>query len=289
MGALPQGGDVGDLSEPGDAGFAPPVRQLDLRNAAGIGGIGSAGEQQPALLVGGTHDPERGDEVAHALVVQHPADIGEGHRPVRLRDRAKAVGIDTGPGNDDDMVRLYAEFGEHVAVVGVLHQTDGAAAIEPEPQQQPDHAAHEARLAGRIDEGMAEAGDGIDIGGAPSERGHDPEHARLQRDMVHNRGGDGAVNLAQGHDGAETAEWRHPSAREADGMEREAFPPDGIGVVADIGGDMDLVAGGAGGARHRQPVRQEIPVFGHDIDEARRWPRSGIHPRWPPDLIHIPL
>ncbi len=136
---------------------------------------------------------------------------------------------------------------------------------------------------------MAEAGDGIDIGAPACERGHDSEHARLQRDMVDDGGGNGAAELAQGEDGADAAERRQSSPHETHGMKGEALLLDGTGVVADIGGDMDLEAGGAGGARHRQPMRQEIPVFGHDIEQARRRPRSGIHPRWPPDLIHVPL
>ena len=62
-------------------------------------------------------------------------------------------------------------------------------------------------------------------------------------------------------------------------MQREAFVADGVAVLADIGGDVNLEAGGAGGAGHRQAVRQEVPVLGHDVENARRRPREDVHAR----------
>src|SRR5258706_4867643 len=62
---------------------------------------------------------------------------------------------------------------------------------------------------------------------------------------------------------------------------------DGRGVLSHIGGDMNLEAGCARSPRHRQAVRQEIPILRRDINEARR--RARIRSRWPPDLRHNQL
>ena len=52
----------------------------------------------------------------------------------------------------------------------------------------------------------------------------------------------------------------------------KSFRLDGGGVSIDPGRDVHLEAGVARGARHRQPVRDEVPVFGDEVDDA--WLRS---------------
>ncbi len=52
-------------------------------------------------------------------------------------------------------------------------------------------------------------------------------------------------------------------------MKREALGADRRRAIGDARRDMDLKAGIAGGARHRQAMRQEIPVLGDDVEQAQ--------------------
>ncbi len=53
-------------------------------------------------------------------------------------------------------------------------------------------------------------------------------------------------------------------------MQMKSFRLDRRAVAIDAGRDMHLEAGVAGGARHRQAMRDEVPVLGHEIDDAAR-------------------
>ena len=53
-------------------------------------------------------------------------------------------------------------------------------------------------------------------------------------------------------------------------MGREAFMLDAGAPVFHSGRNMHLIARRLGRPGHGQPVRQEIPVFGDDVENARR-------------------
>ena len=53
-------------------------------------------------------------------------------------------------------------------------------------------------------------------------------------------------------------------------MERKTFGFDGRAMAVDMGGDVHLVSRIARGAGHRQAMRDEIPIFGDQVDQARR-------------------
>ena len=53
-------------------------------------------------------------------------------------------------------------------------------------------------------------------------------------------------------------------------MEQKTFGFDGRAMAVDMGGDVHLVARVARGAGHRQAMRDEIPVFGDQVDQPRR-------------------
>ena len=52
-------------------------------------------------------------------------------------------------------------------------------------------------------------------------------------------------------------------------MERKTFGFDGRAMAVNMGGDVHLVARVARGAGHRQAMRDEIPIFGDQVDQAR--------------------
>jgi hypothetical protein len=59
------------------------------------------------------------------------------------------------------------------------------------------------------------------------------------------------------------------AAPPGDGMQVKAFRRDRGSVAIDSGRHMDLEAGLARRPCHRQAMRDEIPVLGHEIDDAR--------------------
>ena len=50
-------------------------------------------------------------------------------------------------------------------------------------------------------------------------------------------------------------------------MQNEPFSLDRRSMLGDACGDVDLKARTRGGARHRQAMGDEIPVFGDEIDD----------------------
>ena len=81
---------------------------------------------------------------------------------------------------------------------------------------------------------------------------------------------DVAIELAHlAHDADQIARIK-AAAAPGDGMEMKPFRFDRGAMAVDAGRDMDLEAGIAGGARHRQAMGDEIPILGHEIDDARR-------------------
>ena len=53
-------------------------------------------------------------------------------------------------------------------------------------------------------------------------------------------------------------------------METKSFGLDRRAMAVDMGCDVHLESGVAGGTGHRQAMRDEIPILGDQIDQARR-------------------
>ncbi len=81
------------------------------------------------------------------------------------------------------------------------------------------------------------------------------------------RGRDGTMHSAQRGYGLERCERRQTPARERDRMEDELLGRDRRRAVLDPCRDVNLEAGIARRARHRQPVRQKVPILGDDVEE----------------------
>ena len=81
---------------------------------------------------------------------------------------------------------------------------------------------------------------------------------------------DGAIELAHLAYDADQIAWVKAAAAPGDGMKVKPFRFNGRAMAVDAGRDMHLEAGIAGGARHRQAMGDEIPILGHEIDDASR-------------------
>ena len=162
---------------------------------------------------------------------------------------------------------------------GILHH----GATPPPPQQAGEDKTHglarqpaDARLA---DEQRAQPRQAVDHRrGRHAEARRGAEQHRLQRNVVLDVGLQLADEAAQRENRRETAERREAAAAPIERMRDEAFPGDGGLAMFDSGRDMHLVARRLGGAGHRQPMRQEIPVLGDDIEDARGH-QSGLYQR----------
>ena len=77
-------------------------------------------------------------------------------------------------------------------------------------------------------------------------------------------------------DRGDGAERREPAAHERHRMQHEAFRLDRRRAVDHPRRHMNLEARVARRARHRQAMRQEIPVLGDDIEQAQRCLRAPI-------------
>ena len=81
---------------------------------------------------------------------------------------------------------------------------------------------------------------------------------------------DAAIERAHlAHDADQVARIE-AAAAPGNGMEMKSFRFDRGAVAIDASRDMHLEAGIAGGARHRQAMGDEIPILGHEIDDAWR-------------------
>src|SRR5262249_4060633 len=136
MSPPPDGGNIVDMPEPRDTWFAAPSGNLDLWNAGWIRRVRRAGKKEIALNAGRPQYPLCLNQSVDALVGNHPPCEGHGHLSVRFRNRPKSVGIDARPGNQRNTFRLAPKPRKDFAIVRVLHQSHGTAAIQTKAQQQ---------------------------------------------------------------------------------------------------------------------------------------------------------
>ncbi len=64
--------------------------------------------------------------------------------------------------------------------------------------------------------------------------------------------------------------WRQASAAKRDRVQDEAFLRDGLCALVDVGRDMNLEAGRARRARHRQAVEQKGEILVDDVEHPPR-------------------
>ena len=106
-------------------------------------------------------------------------------------------------------------------------------------------------------------------------QGYAAEQYRFQRNMMDEVGLLGAVEPRNFGNCPSGANEPVPAPAPADRAQRETLVTDSIAMRAHAGCDYDIKAGGAGGARHRQTMRAEVPILCRQKEEL--WPpaRSG--------------
>ena len=90
-----------------------------------------------------------------------------------------------------------ADLRDQRAVIGVLHQRDIARVIDQEAQDQADGLPDSARLDRVRNERIAKPGNGVDRSALESERRNGVDHDRFDRDTVHQRRFDLAMDATQ--------------------------------------------------------------------------------------------
>ena len=208
----------------------------------------------------------RGDQRAHALVVEQPADEADGYLPGWLGHRCELIGIDPGAGDEEDAIRTDAERGDGGAVVIVLHQHRCAWTVEQETQQAAHNETGGPRFRRFRREGEAQPCKGIQCANWQAERCERADDGWLQRNVMHKIGLHLAINPPHVADEAQTADGIGAAAPPGQRMQLEAKRLDGCAIGLHTGGHMHLIAGALGGQRHGQPVRAEIPVLGNQIE-----------------------
>ena len=139
-------------------------------------------------------------------------------------------------------------------------------------------AVRAVRTFSRIaDENRAEAGHSVETNDRKTGGGERSDHGGLarrrdERDRARACGRACAprARRERGRAGSRAA------AAPGDGMEMKPFGLDGGAMAVDAGRDVHVEARVASGARHRQAMRHEVPVLGHEIDDARRLPRRAL-------------
>ena len=113
----------------------------------------------------------------------------------------------------------------------------------------------------QLDDRQADAGDGAD-------------DRRLHPDVMHEVRLQPLIECADFADDADEVPWMRAAAPPVQRMQLEAVAFDGRAAVHDVCGNVHFIAGAQSGAGHRQAVRQEVPVLGHQIDQ--HWPNGLI-------------
>ena len=86
--------------------------------------------------------------------------------------------------------------------------------------------------------------------------------------MVHQIGTFLAVDPYQVDDGFELGDEGKLAARQEEGDQAEAFAADCVRVVAGAGDDGDVASGVAHCPRQAETMGDEVPVLGHQIENA---------------------
>ncbi len=163
--------------------------------------------------------------------------------------------------------------GHRRAVVRVLDQHRRARPPSRWRRKGRKHVAHQPRLERVGGEGEAEAGERRQPLRRQANAGHRSDDRRPERHLMHEVRRKPPVDGAHLQHGSEEIQRIGAAAPPRQRMQREAFRLDGCAAVDHAGRHMHLVAGLARRPRHRQAVREEIPVFGNEIEDCLRHQR----------------
>ena len=279
VGARPERRDVLDMAEPGDAGLPAPAGGLLFAHRCRIGRIGRARDQQFDVRAALAQQPVGARSACEcpcrrAAARRKQSSAAPGGSGMRLQ----AFDVDARAGDRSRCARARCrakaccrgrrDFAPGPTCLGRL-SSRRSSALRIGAQQQ--------RLGVARGEGVAEPGQRVDAcsPAAPprqSSRGPWPATRHDARCPAQFRGecrrsARIVATVPKGDDAA---------AHERHRMQHEAFGADRGGAIGHPRRHMDLKAGVARRARHRQAMGQEIPVLGDDIEQAQRWLRAPI-------------
>ena len=181
-------------------------------------------------------------------------------------------GVDPGTANQRDMGRVEAELGERGAIFRVLHDNRPAAGNKaqgpaerslaprrPRARAEPHHRRHHRRR------------------GARRERqpcGDPAEQRRLQRDVIEDVGSLAAIEPHDFPQCAQPAEDAVAAPLPAERVKRKPLAANLLAMLAHPCRDRHGKPRIARRPRHRQAVRAEIPILGHEKEQL--WRGSGF-------------
>jgi hypothetical protein len=155
------------------------------------------------------------------------------------------------------------------AVVGVLHQHGVARTIEQSAHQQAHGKAGHPRPQCLRRESKAEPRHGMQFHNGQADAGERADDRRLYADVMHQVRPEPLIEPADFAENANEIVRPGTAAPPVQRMQLETVAFDRRAAVHHIGRDVDVVTGAQRGAGHRQAMRQEVPVLGHQINQHR--------------------
>jgi hypothetical protein len=255
-----------------------------LISASGIE-VGLAASGSPAINSRMSWPPEvrrscaamRG---ANPFVLDMPAREGDGDRAGGLGTGLKSVGVDPRSGNERDP-SVDAKPFDLRPVVAVLHQYRRTRMVEQSAHEHSGDGTGDAGLAAVAKKARAKAGGGVETNDRQAKRRQRPDQRCLHGDVMREIWLESAVETANFVDNARQIARIEAAAPPVERMEQKTFGFNRGAMAVDAGGNMHLVSGVARGASHRQAMRDEVPILGDQVDEARsgRTPCPGLRAR----------
>ena len=182
------------------------------------------------------------DQRRHALVGEQPADEAGDNRRRWFRQRRKRINVDARSGDERDLVAAYAERQDRGAVVGVLHQDEGARAAEQSAQHRLDRRTQQHGFWRARGEGIAEPRHGIEADDRQSERGQRSDNDWHQSHMVDKFGPHPPIQMTDLAHRRQQAQRIEAAATPAKRMQDESFALNRSRMAGNAGCDMDLKA-----------------------------------------------
>ena len=183
-----------------------------------------------------------------------------------LAPRRERINLDTGTGNGLDPLSRYAEFGDDVAVVRILHRRgsrSGQLSSQPRTMPASPRSSRRPQRGGR--EGEAEAGEGVEHAQRQAERGERADRDRQYRHVMDEIGRDAPIKPPRFQTAAKEQNGFMLPRRQVIECRVNPSLSDLVSAIADARSDMHVVASGLRRARHGRTIKNKEPVFRHRV------------------------
>jgi hypothetical protein len=226
----------------------------------------SSTEPQVKKRKAGRDEPlVRRDQAAKPLVLKQTTDESDRDRLSRRGQRRERIGLNARARDQEDFFRCNPDSLDRSAIVIVLHQNRMVATVDQGTDEALDHRADQTGFELLRGKNETQTGERVEADERKTDGREFTDDRRLQGDVVNDGWRQLALQPAHVADNGKNRQRGGAAALSVQRMQMKIIRRDGGTARDDMGRDMHVISRPLGRQRHRQAMREEIPILGDEI------------------------